>query len=106
MAITIIGANTDQPEALPEADVSLPLPQTVPANTPALDDEHLQNLLKHEDALVRAFAVEQVAHRGGDTLKWLVPMIDDEDPVVAADAMSVVGKEKVAEAADALGDPV
>ncbi len=107
MAIHLIGSTPSEPQTtqieLPQAEVELPRPESAPAGSYLLDEQHLTELLKHEDPLVRAYAVEQIGTRKLQSMaKELVDRIWDEDEVVATQAISVVDDLKHTEAVPAL----
>ena len=105
MAIPIIGAlAADRPEnALSEPDVDLPPPNTAPKVHRLLSPESLKNLLKSEDPLVRAFAIDQIASRQDDPLmEEVIPLIHDDDPAVAVEAILAIESRQLSSAVDDL----
>ena len=116
MAIHIIGAKNDEEageKVLPQIDADLPHPNGAPANKLVLEDERILELLGHDNAIVRTFAIEQVASRDDDRLLSAVAeRVNDEDPMVAMEAIGLLERREEKSAvetmkarfADAKGD--
>ncbi len=98
------GSSTPEPESpLNSPEVDLPHPGSAPAGRRLLEDDKLRALLKHESGLVRTFALEQIAHRTPATFAAdLIARIQDEDPMVALESISIIEQHKLQEAVDAL----
>ncbi len=106
----IIGASADATsptfdKALSEPEVNLPLPDSAAEVQIVLSDAQIEALLTHESPLVRTFAVEQVSARDDrNLLAALAARIQDEDPLVIIEAISVLENKKYTEAAVAIED--
>ncbi|MEO1337938.1 MAG: hypothetical protein AAFV29_20000, partial [Myxococcota bacterium] len=101
----IIGASAEPaaPNPLSQADVDFPHPASVPADQRVLSTEQIIELLGHELALVRSFAIEQVANDSlPELIEALVPLLRDEDDAVAAEAVAVLDKERYHAATEAV----
>ena len=97
MAIPIIGeTKQDAPKALPEPEVALPGPETVPAAHRVFDDAALEAFLTHEDPLVRGFGIEQAQAAGSPALgSAILARLDDDDPFVFSEALSAVVEQGI-----------
>ncbi len=99
------GAEPSTPNPLPTVDADLPHPASVPAARPTLDDDRVIALLTADHALVRDFAVEQVAHRAKpELLQALISRITDEDDAVAIEAVTLLDRERYEPATEPLLD--
>src|SRR5688572_32210314 len=107
MAITILGGGgagaEKSPALLPQAEVDLPHPGSAPENHRLLDRERIMKLLSHETAMVRTFALEQIARRESeDWEEVLIGLVADQDPMVSTEAIAILGRRKSKNAVDAI----
>ena len=106
MAVHIFGQTDANPEgALPFPDVDLPHPGTAPEATWVVGYDRLVELLGHDSAIVRAFAVRRLAVvASGDQLEPLLAHIRDPSTPVARAAVDTLAEAGYGPAAEPLAE--
>lgn len=107
MAIPIIGSSRPALEGettpLPAIPRDFPPPGSAPPSKRALEDDRIEGLLRHENAFVRAYGVEQASRLEGE--EWsqaILSLVSDPDEAVASDAIHAMELRKYRPAIDAI----